>query len=718
MRRWCLLFLALSVSSFSCLPRTRTRRSRIRTSMQQVTTSTACVDAEELVKTVISVIDTCTSTGSSSVTPSILLESKKVFESFRENWDEPDSSTSEESQQSSEKESDTVTLALSHSVVLAAAVFRRIAVGKTGSSNKLKTRQDLQQAAKDILGAECSCSVACRFSLSLVIATLALSVNQDNLVISRSAASAVASTLEDAMPKEESVSVSVSDPCRTFVFEELVYALISLAAASLEKQDLNKPSTSTSTGMMIDWHIVTSLARSVKVTSCSNEVAAQATAVTVRNALRLNDSDTSEDTDSRPAAAEPVGDTGAHKTNVAAVLALASQVGPWQVLAPASLVEVAVLFDLWHAAERICLSAVYHQNQSKGNIKVAAVPAVHCLIDAAFAARNYRQADTYATQFFEVGGRARFLDARFLHACDTIAKVIRKRALPVIERQVGRVDKAVAQVVGCAMLDDDSPDAVDGTGAGISVATASHGHDIRNFALRQLEENGDIDSAQRLAKIWNMEYTYDEEALKAAVAARREKYLQWDEVLPGSGSPELTSTPEALVKAFSELGQCGGVYGFDVEWGDDHAGAALLQIGTSKAVILVDIPALSMTVEGAGALELTVGSLFASSECVVVGFGCRQDLSKLRSSPCARNNHWFGETTAVLDLQVLVGKTLGQRGLSRCCEHYLLKPLDKSEQCSLWNKRPLSEQQRVYASLDAFVCARIYLEHFSNKDDA
>ena len=69
-------------------------------------------------------------------------------------------------------------------------------------------------------------------------------------------------------------------------------------------------------------------------------------------------------------------------------------------------------------------------------IKVAAVEAVeavHSLIDAAFVARNYRLADTYATQFFEVGGRSRFLNARFLHACDTIAKVIKKRALPVIE---------------------------------------------------------------------------------------------------------------------------------------------------------------------------------------------------------------------------------------------------------------------------------------------
>jgi 3'-5' exonuclease len=610
-----------------------------------------------------------------SLTDSLLLESTKVFAGFLVN---------RESDSFCEESSGNV----SQSAVLATAIFRRVAAGNT----KLKQREDLQKAARDILGDERS--VASVFCLSLLLAALTLTVTEENRAISRSAASAIASTLEDSMKRDESFHQTI--------FEELVYALISFAAnMTLESQD-SVPYP----GRMIDLHIVTTLARAVKVTSVSNLTAAEATAVTVRNALHLND-------DANMLVPEPVGDdNGAYKTEVAAALALASQLGPWQVLAPTSLIEVAVQFDLWHAAERICHSATRrHEND------VAAIKAVHALIDAAFTARSYRQADTFATRFVEVGGQSRLLDARFLHACDTIAKVIRKRALPVIERQVERVDKAVAQVAGCDLVEDSSSDAVDG--AGTSVATASS--DIRNFALRQLEENGDMDAAHRLATIWNMEYACDEEAMKAAVAARRKKYLQWNDLLPELPVPELLSTPESLVKAFVKLGQH-IAYGFDVEWGDDCTGASLLQIGTRNAVVLVDIPALSMTLEGSDALEQTVGNLFASFSCAVVGFGCRHDLSRLRSSPCARANHWLGETRAVLDLQALADKafadtSLGHVGLSRCCEHFLLKPLDKAEQCSDWNNRPLSEQQRVYAALDAYVCALIYSNHFAANDD-
>jgi ribonuclease D len=42
----------------------------------------------------------------------------------------------------------------------------------------------------------------------------------------------------------------------------------------------------------------------------------------------------------------------------------------------------------------------------------------------------------------------------------------------------------------------------------------------------------------------------------------------------------------------------------------------------------------------------------------------------------------------------------------------LKKPLDKSEQCSEWNQRPLSDKQRIYAALDAYVCAWIYSHNF------
>jgi ribonuclease D len=118
-----------------------------------------------------------------------------------------------------------------------------------------------------------------------------------------------------------------------------------------------------------------------------------------------------------------------------------------------------------------------------------------------------------------------------------------------------------------------------------------------------------------------------------------------------------------------------------------------------------------MSVDGANALEQTVARLFASPSSTLVGFSCRQDLSRLRSSPCARAVHWFGKTDAVVDLQLVVtakDPKLSKLGLSRVCHSYLGKPLDKAEQCSMWTARPLSFQQRVYGALDAWVCVAVY----------
>ena len=323
-------------------------------------------------------------------------------------------------------------------------------------------------------------------------------------------------------------------------------------------------------------------------------------------------------------------------------------------------------------------------------------------------AKTYRRADNYATEFYDNGGPARFLEARYLHACDTIAKVIRRRALPVIEKQVERVDKSVEQVKNDTR--QNSVDASLDDKCTTSVETASN--DIRTFALRQLEESGDIDNAHRLANIWNMDHIYDENALQAALAARREKYLQWADVFPDTSIPDLLSSSEVLINAFSNICTKQSVYGFDVEWGDDH-GAALLQVATSKRVILIDIPALSKTIQGADALKSTVGDLFANKNATVVGFGCRQDLARLRATPCASESHWLSDTVAIIDLQAMISKmdpstTCQGLGLSRCCERFLGKPLDKSEQCSLWTRRPLAEQQRVYAALDAYACAAIF----------
>jgi hypothetical protein len=339
------------------------------------------------------------------------------------------------------------------------------------------------------------------------------------------------------------------------------------------------------------------------------------------------------------------------------------------------------------------------------------------------------------------------VEARYFHACDTIAKVITKRQFPIVDRQIERVDKAIAKVGPC----NDENDGDDGdsnyTKGKLSPQTSfrsllrSPSVEIREYAIQKFEEVGEIAAAQRLASIYNIDYVYDEEAALLAATERREKYLQYEDVLPGE-VPLLITKPDALLSGFERLlrqdvknssssnDQRQKHIGFDAEWDEETQGAALLQLASVETVLLIDILALSSTEEGVNALRQTVGKLLDNPAWTVIGFACRQDLSRLRASPCLqvqqdgeegeRHLHWMSTTNAVVDVQPLVGNaeaSLRKTGLSRACEHFFGKPLDKSEQCSLWSGRPLTERQRSYASLDAWVCVGIYQKLPGNKNE-
>ena len=418
------------------------------------------------------------------------------------------------------------------------------------------------------------------------------------------------------------------------------------------------------------------------------------------------------------------------KQSVSGGFALACQLRPWSILSPVELMDVATAYDFYHSAEEICRSAHkaaedtkrllasgFEENSSNESADARsghqysattqdenAVCAVEKLIDIAIEGRMYRRADAMATSLYKLGGSSRFVEARYLHACDTIAKVISKRQFPIVDRQIERVDKAIAKV--------------EATNGGISdTEISSPSVEIREYALQKFEEVGEIAAAQRLASLYDIEYEYDEEAALLAAAKRREKYLQYEDVLPGEVAPLITE-PSELISGFGcllaeELKE--KLIGFDAEWDEETNGAALLQLASTEKVLLIDILALSSTEEGTNALQQTVGKLFENPEWTVIGFACRQDLSRLRASPCAQittqNEHWMHTTKSVVDVQPLIGEaeeSLRTTGLSRACEQFLGKPLDKAEQCSLWSGRPLSERQRSYASLDAWVCVGIY----------
>jgi hypothetical protein len=552
-------------------------------------------------------------------------------------------------------------ISLASGLVDASDLFRQISFDGV---NKFSVRQRLQKLSEDILKYDLSL-------LCLVVVALAVQPNQKKSC-NRAAASAIATTID-------SYQRNLETPDDSTVADELITALMKLVISSDKVYDARK----------IDLHIVAALARSMSVAAFNKPEMERTTATLLRDVLNLSDG---EDDLSISSCDEP------NKVECAAALTLAAQLAPWNAVSPVDMINCAILQDLWHAAERVCDSVV------KSEASQIAVATTRALIDAAIDAKMYRRADSYATQYYDLGGASRFLEARFLHACDTIAKVIRKGVYAIIEKQVERVDQSVSRVLNDPMCFSDKY-----SEASTSLETAST--DIRIFALEQLQETGITDTAHRLATIWKMEYMCDADALEAAITARKAKYLQWETVFPDCNVPDLLSTPKSLLDAFESFAKNQCLFGFDVEWGED-SGADLLQVSTLTAILLIDIPKLSETIEGSDALEKSVGSLFSSIDATVVGFCCRQDIAKLRATSCAREKHWLVDSCAIIDLQPLatrLAENLGQGvGLSRCSEHYLGKPLDKSEQCSLWSKRPLTVQQRTYAALDAYACAAIY----------
>ena len=200
------------------------------------------------------------------------------------------------------------------------------------------------------------------------------------------------------------------------------------------------------------------------------------------------------------------------------------------------------------------------------------------------------------------------------------------------------------------------------------------------------------------------------------------------------------------------------VVGLDAEWRPHkHSPVALLQVATRDEAFLVDVASLMRRDDrydrydrydaNAEAFDAFLRDLLDAPDVVRLGFGFEYDLSRLRRSYAGRLSsldrkradddddsdenrvNEFGETghalgARVVDVKALAlcafpdKRKLARVGLATLVASVLGAYVDKTEQCSDWERRPLTTDQVEYAAADAHVLTVLFDRCFNHAPDA
>ena len=225
---------------------------------------------------------------------------------------------------------------------------------------------------------------------------------------------------------------------------------------------------------------------------------------------------------------------------------------------------------------------------------------------------------------------------------------------------------------------------------------------------------------------------YPVAANKDAVAASRVVLVDCNDSVEQFGqdlSQLLLSLTTAQVKEEDESILQFGLVGIDCEWrpsfylssSREQQPVLLLQIclHSMEKVYLFDLQSLLRPLlspdESPNELETLVSeclsNLMRSTRLIKVGFQLGNDLRRLAASypniPAFQNVHSVLEVSALARKVMHMNKQRNVRratsSLSRLCEAFLERRLNKEQQCSDWAQRPLVAEQIEYASLDAIV---------------
>uniref|UniRef100_A0A8C9HJY9 Exonuclease 3'-5' domain containing 3 n=1 Tax=Piliocolobus tephrosceles TaxID=591936 RepID=A0A8C9HJY9_9PRIM len=189
----------------------------------------------------------------------------------------------------------------------------------------------------------------------------------------------------------------------------------------------------------------------------------------------------------------------------------------------------------------------------------------------------------------------------------------------------------------------------------------------------------------------------------------------------------LLASWEDLTRYEGALLQPHQVVGVDLEWtpvfvAGGRPRPSLLQVAVEGRVFLLDVLALSQppTGQGAQAFSRLVAQLLSDASITKLGYGMVGDLQKLGTS-CPALAHVEKQILGGVDLLLVhrqmrvanmpttgVDGARGLRGLSLLVQQVLGTALDKTQQLSNWDRRPLCEEQLIYAAADAYCLLEVH----------
>lgn len=171
--------------------------------------------------------------------------------------------------------------------------------------------------------------------------------------------------------------------------------------------------------------------------------------------------------------------------------------------------------------------------------------------------------------------------------------------------------------------------------------------------------------------------------------------------------------------------------GLDCEWkpsfGASQSHVALIQIATIDKVYLIDTLVLNKP-DYASFWYSFNKNFIENGEIIKIGFGLELDLKEMKTSIIGLGNvrvngegflDLFNLWKALLEngISLPSNSDCSGKSLSSLVQACFGLPLQKTEQCSNWELRPLRETQLRYAALDAYVLIQLYnyLQKLCNK---